>query len=394
MTLQELKAKAIEIADRRAAEFEHVNQVVYDFAELGMEEHKTVAFLTEELRKLGFTVTHPYCGLETGFRAEIGSGHPKVAFLAEYDALPGYGPNADQNGHACGHNWIGANCFGACAVLAELSEHFEGTIVYMGCPAEEAYGGKVDLVNGGAFDDIDAAMQIHISGGDESLLGATTLAIDSVEFTFEGVAAHAAGFPEKGVNALDACYLTFNGINALRQHVTPDVRIHGVINEGGTVPNIVPSHCVAKFFVRAADREYLTGLTQKVINCAKGAELMTGAKLSWRYFENSFDNVKLCPALQNLMRDNLVMAGEEEKFLNMATQPPGGSSDVGNVSQVCPTVMVNMGIHNQDGSNCHEEAFLPYCTGEYGFKGLNKAVKAQALTALDIFCNPDILKEM
>lgn len=390
----ELKNMALKLSEELLPKCEEVCETVYNFAELGLDEYKSTEFLKKSLEEIGFKITAPYCGLETAFRAELGSGHPKVAFLAEYDALPGYGPEKNKNAHACGHNWIAANCYGVCTVLAKLKENFNGTIVYMGCPAEETYGGKVDMVKNGAFDDIDAVMQIHITGGNKTQLGNTTLAIDSVEFTFEGVAAHAAAFPERGINALDACYLTFDGINALRQHITPDARIHGIIKEGGVTPNVVPSHGVCKFYVRAADRDYLTTLTQKVINCAKGAELMTGAKLSWRYFENSFDNFKQNPVLKDLMEENLYLAGECKEDVDTSILPPSGSSDMGNVSQVCPMVYVSMAAHNEDCSDCHEEAFLPNCRGKLGSVSMLKAIKAQALTALDIFCNPEIIEKL
>ena len=394
MNINELKDLARKIADEDAALYREVNQTVYDFAELGNDEYKSTAYLAQKLTELGFKVQLPYLGIDTAIRAEYGEGFPKIAFMAEYDALPGYGPDKNENGHACGHNFIAANTFGACAVLAKMKEHFDGTVVYIGAPAEETTGGKVDLVNKGAFDDIDVVMQIHICGGNITQLGNATLAIDSVEFTFEGVAAHAAAFPERGVNALDAAYLTFDGINALRQHITPDARIHGIIKEGGLAANIVPNHSVAQFYVRAADRQYLNTLTQKVINCAKGAELMTGATLTWRYFENSFDNHLQNPVLKGIMEKNLYLAGESPETVDTNPLPPSGSSDLGNVSQVVPTVYVSMAARNPDGSDCHEEAFLPYCTGEFGFAALDRAVKAQAYTALDLFTNPDLVREL
>lgn len=397
MTINELKQRAESIANAHAAEYAQVSRTVYDFHELGNQEYKSTAYLRDELEKLGFAVQLPYAGMDTAIRAEYGAGHPKIAFISEYDALPGYGPNKNENGHACGHNFIAANTFGACAVLKEMYDEglFKGTIVYLGAPAEETTGGKVDLVKFGALDDIDTAVQIHINGGHVTHTGSATLAIDSVEFTFEGVASHSAGAPEKGVNALDAAYLTFNGINALRQHITEDARIHGIITEGGLAANIVPAHCVAQFYVRAKDRDYLTQLTEKVINCARGAELMTGAKMSYRYFENSFDNLAINPTLKELMEANLVLAGEKEENIDKSWQKPSGSSDLGNISAVCPTVYVSIAAHNDDGSSCHEEAFLPYCgVGELGTACLDRAIKAQVYTALDIYANPEILETL
>ena len=386
--IHDLKLQAYELAEQNIKLYDNICDVIFNHPELGSEEYFSSQFLVDEMKKRGFRVTAPYGGVETAFRCEVGEGHPKVAFLAEYDALPGYGPNKDQNGHACGHNWIAACTFGAADVLAQLKEHFDGTIVYIGTPAEETVGGKVDLVKAGAFDDIDAVFQMHLTTG-ETELNSRSLAIDSVEFTFEGVASHAAGAPWKGVNALDAAYLTFTGINALRQHITPDARIHGIIEEGGVAPNIVPNHTVAKFFVRAADREYLNELTQKVINCAKGAELMTGAKMSWRYFENSFDDLKNNQLLVDKMAANLDELGVP---YNKELKAPSGSSDLGNVSHICPTCYVSMDVGNEDGSSCHEEAFLQYVNSELAYDKILKAVKAMSATALDVLLDKSLQK--
>lgn len=388
--IRELKERAYQLAQENIELYNHICDEIFRHPELGEQEVYSSRFLVSEMEKRGFRVQMPYGGLDTAFRCEIGSGRPKVAFLAEYDALPGYGPNKDQNGHACGHNWIAASAFGAADVLARMKDSIPGTIVYIGTPAEEMRGGKVDLVNNGCFDDIDAVFQMHLTTG-KTTINNRSLAIDSVEFTFEGVAAHAAGHPWKGVNALDACYLTFNGINALRQHITPDARIHGIIEEGGVAPNIVPSHCVCKFFVRAAEREYLNELTQKVINCARGAELMTGAKMSMRYFENSYDDLRCDPLLTALMAKNLDELGVE---YDSAEQPPAGSSDLGNVSKICPTCYVSMDVGNPDGSACHEEPFLQYVNSPLAYDKNLKAIRAMVATALDFLTDGELQKKL
>ncbi|MBR4878883.1 MAG: M20 family metallopeptidase, partial [Clostridia bacterium] len=360
--INELKNKAFALAEENIELYNHVCDEIFRHPEMGNEEYYSSQFLVTEMEKRGFTVQYPYGGLDTAFRCEIGSGSPKIAFLAEYDALPGYGPNKDQPGHACGHNWIAACTFGAADVLAQLKEHFNGTIVYIGTPAEEGTGGKVDLVNAGCFDDIDAAFQMHLTGGGyKTELNGSSLAIDSLEFTFEGKAAHAAGAPWDGINALDAAYLMINGINALRQHVKPDTRIHGIIAEGGMAPNIVPNHSVYKVFCRAADRDYLNTVTQKVINCAKGAELMTGATMTYRYYENSFDNLNCNPVLVEAMAQNLTNMGYTD--FNKEKKEPSGSTDLGNVSRVVPTCYVSINVENTDGSTCHNEAFLAHVNG-------------------------------
>lgn len=386
--INELKNKAFALAEENIDLYNHICDEIFKHPEMGNEEHYSSKFLVEEMEKRGFRVQYPYGGLDTAFRCEIGEGSPKIAFLAEYDALPGYGPNKDQPGHACGHNWIAACTFGAADVLAQLKEHFNGTIVYIGTPAEEGTGGKVDLVNAGCFDDIDAAFQMHLTGAEKTELNGSSLAIDSLEFTFEGKAAHAAGAPWDGINALDAAYLMINGINALRQHVKPDTRIHGIIAEGGMAPNIVPNHAVYKVFCRAADRDYLNTVTQKVINCAKGAELMTGATMSYRYYENSFDNLNCNPVLVEVMANNLTAMG----YTNFGKEKkePSGSTDLGNVSRVVPTCYVSLNVENTDGSTCHNEAFLAHVNGELAYKANLTAIKAMAASAIDVLLNEEI----
>ncbi|MBR0139287.1 MAG: amidohydrolase [Firmicutes bacterium] len=394
MTRQELYDIARSIEQQYGSLYEEVCQQVYDFAELGMKEFKSSAYLCEKLEEIGFRVTRPVAGVETAFMAEYGEGHPRVCFLAEYDALPGYGPNQDQNGHACGHNWIAANTFGAAHVLKMMHDRglFTGSIVYAGSPAEETVGGKINMVDAGCYDDCDLAMQIHIGGGTETRLGSQYLAMDSLRFTFHGVSSHAAGAPERGVNALDAAYLMFNGVNALRQHVTSDARIHGIISNGGLAPNVVPALAESLWYVRAADRNYVNELVEKVINCAKGACLMTGSTMEYQFVENSFDNLKINPFLIDEMAACMKEAGISE--VSTEIEAPSGSSDVGNVSWACPTLGCNMGIGNTDGARCHEEAFLPNCTGPVGFAGLHKAVLAQVFLSLNAYTDEALQKKL
>ena len=394
MNRQELYSIARELEQQYGSLYEEVCQTVYDFAEVGMQEFKSSAYLCQQLENIGFRVTAPVAGLPTAFMAEYGKGHPKVCFLAEFDALPGYGPNHDQNGHACGHNWIAANCFGAAHVLKLMYDRglFKGTIVYAGSPAEETVGGKINMVDAGCYDDCDLAMQVHISGGTETRLGSQYLAMDSLRFTFHGVSSHAAGAPERGINALDAAYLMFNGVNALRQHVTSDARIHGIISNGGLAPNVVPALSESLWYVRAADRNYVNQLVEKVINCARGACLMTGATMDYQFVENSFDNLKVNPFLIDEFAQCMADAGIEN--VNTQLQKPSGSSDVGNVSWVCPTIGSNMGIGNLDGCACHEEAFLPNCSGPVGFAGLHKAVLAQIFLALNAYTDEALQQKL
>lgn len=392
MTIQELKQGVFRLAEENKAVYEEISTELYEHPELSGQEMESSAYLVRKMQERGFRVQYPYGGIATAFRCEIGEGHPKVAFLAEYDALPGYGPGKDQPAHACGHNWIAASTFGAADVLAKVSEHFSGTIVYLGTPAEETIGGKIDLVHAGCFEDIDAVFQMHLQGGAMSELNSSSLALDSVEFSFEGKAAHGAANPWDGINALDAVNLTFAGINALRQHVTPDVRMHGIVSEGGLAPNIVPAHAAAKFYIRAASRDYLNDLTQKVIRIAKGAELMTGAIMSYRFFENPFDDLRCDETLTACVAEGMHLVGAEP--YNTAFSGSTGSTDIGNVSQVCPTNYVAMGLGNTDGSDIHQADFLAQVNGPLAYDKLQKAIKAMAAAALDVFADENVQKKV
>lgn len=384
----DLKNLVYSTSDALLDEIKEVSRYIYDHPELGNEEFLSSKYLTEKIAEHGFEVTYPYLGLETAFRAELKCGDgPKIAFLAEYDALPGYGENKDQNGHACGHNWIAASTFGASIVLSQLKEHFNGTIVYIGTPAEETYGGKCDLVNRGAFDDIDAAFQMHL--GAENNLSVTTLAIDSIEFTFAGKAAHAAAYPHLGINALDAVQLTYAGINALRQHMQPDARVHGIITQGGQACNTVPDRAQCQFYIRARKREYLNELTQKIINCAKGAELMTGAKLTYRNFENSYDDLANYQPLVAMSKETLIDLGVTHFIEN--DDEAAGSSDIGNVSHVCPTCYIELDTGANPPAYAHNEDFLNCVVGPLADHTLAVAVKTMAYTALQVFLDSSVL---
>ena len=390
----ELLQRIKEAEQQARACYTDVCHDIFAHPEPGLQEYYAADLLTRTLQSNGFTVTRPVAGVETAFTAEYGSGHPHIALLAEYDALPGYGPQNDQWGHACGHNWIAANTLGAALILKQLMDEglISGTVCYVGCPAEETVGCKADLVKAGIFDDTDLAMQIHIMGGNGADLGYRALAMNSIEFTYHGVSSHAAGAPERGVNALDACYLTFNGINALRQHITSDARIHGIVCDGGLAPNVVPALTRSRFYIRAEKREYVDELEQKVLHCAEGACLMTGASYEWRYFENSFDNYEGIPFLSDVFEEALVNAGVTG--IRKAPRPYSGSTDVGNVSRVCPTAYCELGAGNTDGTNVHEEAFLPYVDGVNASESLKQAVLAQAILAADFCSDPAKQEEL
>lgn len=382
-----IKEKLYNNIENLKNEIENISEFVFEHAELGNEEYISSAYLVQKLKEYGFQVTYPYLDIPTAFRAEYKKGDGlKIAFLPEYDALPGYGETKDKNAHACGHNWIAATTLGAAIGLATLDENFNGTIVVIGTPAEETVGGKCELVDKGAFSDIDAVIQMHL--GAENNINVLTLAMDSIEFNFFGVASHAAAYPEKGVNALDAVNLMFAGVNALRQHMKADARVAGIITEGGMACNIVPDKASCRYYIRSKERTYLKELTQKIINCARGAALMTGAELEYHNFENSYDNLIYNESLRNLLKTNLKDLGVSNFVDDFEAS---GSSDIGNVSQVCPTVYCEIDTEAYPKVFAHHETFLDYVHGENARTTLDIATKAMAYTALQIFLDPQLL---
>ncbi len=252
--------------------------------EIGYQEFFASQLLADELKRAGFDVEKPLGGLETAFRAtKRGKGPgPTVAVLAEYDALPNIG-------HGCGHNLIAASGLAAAIGLGAVMDEINGTFQIIGTPAEEGGGGKVKLIDAGVFEGVDAALMIHhagpYTGSATQYPGGTCLAVSHVDFEFHGKPAHAAGDPYNGANALNGVIKLFTGIDAIRQHIKEDARIHGIITHGGDAPNVVPHYAAAKFFIRAADREYLAVLEKKVRQIAEGAALMTETTMEMRHAE-------------------------------------------------------------------------------------------------------------
>lgn len=346
--------------------------------ELGFAEYKAVALLTETLAEAGFTIEQGVGKLPTAFRATLGQGKPNIALLCEYDALPGLG-------HACGHNLIGTASVGAALALAPLIEDLGGTLTVIGCPGEETGGGKVILVEEGVFNQIDAALMFHPS--DQNVLMSPTNALDAYEFIFTGQAAHAASSPELGVNALDAVILLFNGINALREHLPAEVRIHGIISEGGVAPNIVPDLAKARFYLRAPHRDLLDTTTAKVKKIAQGAAQMTGAQVTWEQFELPNDNLIPNETMSLAFGANLQKLGvtEIEEFA-----PTSGSSDMGNVSRVVPAIHPYLKL--DENLVAHTKEFAQASVGPKSGEVVRLAAQALAYTIVDLLTTPDLLQ--
>ena len=320
---QELHEKLCEISD-----------YIYKNPELGNKEYKAVEVLTSFLKEHNFEIEKELLGIETAFRAIYDSKKegPTIGYLCEYDALP-------LIGHGCGHNMIGSMSAGAGVILSKVIDKVGGRIIVYGTPAEETNGGKVILAEAGVFDELDAAMIVHPDG--ETRASGSSSALYPIRFIYKGKTAHAASCPEKGINALNSVIQLFNGIDALRQHVTPDVRMHGIITKGGVAANIVPDEAIADFYFRASTKERVTEVVEKVKKIAEGAALMTGATLEMERYELPYDDLNTNEALSEMFNNNLRELGITDIKEAKAT---GGSSDIGNVSYVAPTIHPYIGI--------------------------------------------------
>ena len=355
---------------------------IFEHPELSSQEHRAAQLLSRELHDAGFSVELGVAGMETAIRAShpaVNDG-PSVAILGEYDALP-------ELGHACGHNLIGVAALGACLGLEPVKVALPGRLTFLGTPAEEYGSGKVAMIKVGVFNDIDSAMMFHPSSF--TAVDRGSLAVTEVRIEFSGKAAHAAGCPEKGINALDAVIQTFNGINALRQHIKDRARIHGVITKGGVKPNIVPDHAVASFFVRAPEDCYRDELVEKLSNCARGAALATGATLSLELLD---PNKAMIPnrTLGEVFRQNLELLGEP---LDPPQGDSMGSTDMGDVSQVVPALHAYIQICEEDVA-VHSREFAQAAGSSRGMAAMIVASKALAMTAIDVFTNPGLVRRM
>ncbi len=304
--------------------------------EISGEEYETSKEIVRVLREAGFEVEYPACGIPTAFVARCGKGGgAKVAILTEYDALP-------EIGHACGHNIHGSMSVLTGLSLYPILKDAPCELLVVGTPAEETDGAKVKMAEQGLFDGCDFAMMIHSCGG-KNLVECRSLAMDALEFTFTGKASHAAASPWDGLNALNGLQLFFHAIDMLRQHVKPEVRMHGIYHYGGAAPNVVPERAVGRFYFRAPKRAYLDEIVEKVLNCARGAALATGTEVSWRNFEGSFmDMLPNGPAE--------VMARKYFEELGLRVTPTEGfigSSDVGDVSYRCPAIQPEIDISDE-----------------------------------------------
>ncbi len=353
---------------------------IHEHPEPLFEERLAARLLSDAARELGLKVETGVGGLETAFRAEFGaSDGPAVAILAEYDALP--------NGHSCGHNLIAGAALSAVAGLAKGAKKLPGRIVFLGTPAEEGGGGKIILLERGAFKGVEAAMMAHPA--DAEALVAYALAAKGIRFNFHGTAAHAAYSPWNGASALSAVIQTFQSIDSMRLHVRDGARIHGIITDGGQAVNIVPERAACKFLARAATSGYCDEIANRVIRCAEAAALATGTRVEhdiFMYYKNMIPNRAI--AARYAAHSATLGTPSPEAPLDA----PAGSTDMGDVSHAIPAIHPVFQAAPRGAARPHENAFVAHADSEYGYAAMLRAGKALAMTAYDLLAEPELLK--
>ena len=393
MNKDHLKESVTNEVDRLLSRLVVISDSIADNPELGSEEYKSSKLLMDELEKHGFEVERGILGMDTAFRAvyEGKAQGPRFAFITEYDALPGIG-------HACGHNIIGTAGVGAGIAVSKLMKDISGEVIVLGAPAEEGHGpsagSKKRMVEAGVFDDIDIAVQLHPTPG-KSEVSYSVLATAGTTITFLGKPAHAAASPHEGLNALNAAVLTFMAVQANRQQLRRDANpvIHGIITEGGIVSNIIPDRAVLKYGVRSSDDDYVPELIKIVENSAKGAAIATGCELKTEKRAGMRSNLRNKP-LESLLYDILRELGEDvEELAISAARIPQASTDFAEVTHALPALQIKIHIA-PEGIAWHTPEFAEAAKSEAGHKGLEIGAKALAITAVEIFSDPDLLNKI
>jgi amidohydrolase len=382
MDLSEAKQLATTSIDTLQDELWDIVSKLYSNPELAFQEHQSMMLLTDYLYNAGFDIERGTGGVETAFQATFHgkSASPIIAFLAEYDALP-------KIGHACGHNLIAAAALGAGVGLKPLMDGLSGTLKVIGTPAEEGGGGKRIMVEAGVFEDIHAAMMFHPAS--KNLISRGSLASLRLTLQFHGRTAHAAASPQEGINALDAMILTFNNINALRQHLEVKDRVAGIITHGGDAANIIPGYTSAEFSVRGESENRREQVLEKVIACIEAAAQATGCKAEYEALPG-YSEIVPNSILADVFTKNLATLGRE--IVKPAPNERMGSTDMGNVSKVVPAIHPYLETVPEDVPG-HTVEFAQICMTEAGKSAMLDAAKALAMTAIDLFMAPELLQK-
>ncbi len=370
----DLKTRAEQTFAGIESELAGINQWMYDHPEIAFEEHDTSARLAEFMAGHGFTVEYPAHGLETAFAARVGVAGPEVIICAEMDALP-------TVGHACGHNIIATSAAGAGAALAPLADELGIKVTVLGTPAEEKMGGKVDLINAGAFAGASASMMVHPANSD--VVDPNVLAVRHIDVEFHGKDSHAAFAPQLGINALDAFVQAYVNVSTLRQALYPTDKIHGIITHGGDAPNIIPSYTRSSWYVRAATRNRMEELYGRVMACFEAAAVATGCSWNVEQMGHPFEDMVNNPVMVELFAANALALGRT--MGRGADEQPGaaGSTDMGNVSHVVPSIHPFLTINPGDAVN-HQPEFAAHTVTTDGRRAIRDGALAMAWTIIDL----------
>ena len=357
-----------------------MSDVIFDHPEIGLEEVQACALLCDFLAGQGFEVERGYAGLPTAFRAvhQVGAGGPRIGLLCEYDALSGLG-------HACAHHLQGPCILGAAMAVKGLAADRPYTLEVIGTPAEETVGGKVIMIEHGAFQDLDVALMMH--GNDVTQVDLKSLALSEFLVTYHGISAHAAMAPEDGRSALDALMLMFSGLAFLRGHVRDDTRVHGIIEQGGQAVNAIPDHAAARIEVRSYDRPYLDRVIERVKRIVEGAALMTDTRFSLAKTTEFHGKIPV-RRLNDLVMANAARAGAT------AIEPPRertGSTDFGNVMYLVPGSCINLPFVDR-GISPHTQGFLDRGKSPEAHEAIVLGAKILAMTVLDLLQDPALLE--
>jgi amidohydrolase len=379
--VNEAKDRVCAEVDRRAERLVEASHDIWEHPQLNFEERYAHDLLTSILEDEGVDVERSAYGVETAFAARAGSEGPTIAVLCEYDALP-------EIGHACGHNIIGTAGLGAGLAAAALADSVGGRVVILGTPAEEGGGGKVYLAERGALEGVDAAMMVHPAGVD--LVQMDVIAIHQFLIDYHGEAAHAAAFPHKGRNALDAAVLGYNAVAALRQHILPAERIHGIFTKAGDKPNIVPAYAQAHWYVRSPTLRSLEALKPRVTTCleAGAAAAACTCEIAWHdpAYADMLDNAPVVAAYAG----NAARTGRHPVDPAVAGTAVVGSTDMGNVSYVVPSIHPMIAVAPPDVS-IHTPEFAEHARGEAGDRAVVDGAKALAMTVIDLWTDAGLL---
>jgi len=379
-----LDRKALDLCvDELTDELSALSRRIHSNPELCFQERQAATWLGDCLeRRLGAKVERGVGGLETAFRARVGSGAPKIAILAEYDALP-------EIGHACGHNLIAGSAVGAFLALARQVSELSGSVEIIGTPAEEGGGGKIKLLQAGVFEGVDAAMMFHPF--DRDILAHPALCSMRIVMTYQGLPAHAAAAPFAGKSALTACMETFRLIDSQRMHFRDGTRVHGIISNGGQAVNVIVEHAASEFTLRASTSAELDRVKAIVLRCARGAALACDVEVSFKEKTGYRE-----------MKNNLTMArrfGAALEALGRNARETdarvgAGSTDMGDLSLHLPSIHPYLAICDEGESLCHEHRFADCAASDRGMSTMLVAAKAMARTTLDLLEDPKLFADV